>query len=158
MTQTNTEGMGEYVGNERMRVEDTRAQLGRPDSSLSYLEIYNQEINLDNINIFITQNNPDLGSTFILGNPNADILGTDILGQVWTGSTRINEIRIYDSFTENFTGSEYNDSSFTTVSWTNTGSILFSKGQEVNYTTTATLSTGSSTPNIKVADNKIVLG
>lgn len=70
---------------------------------------------------------PDKGSSFILGDSDADMFGSSILGSVFlAGSSNIRflEQKFIVDYEENFSGSIYKDSGSTTATWT-LGSLTF---------------------------------
>lgn len=130
--------LGTIVGDlKRQNDDSTRPQLGKGGDPITWLEIYSQNIEVENSNIFSDQ--CDINGSYLIWDHNGSNgfwdVGSWATQSTATGSpeficSRLAESALHQYFTEEFDNTSYKDNSNTTADWNSTGSCVFIVGSE----------------------------
>ena len=122
----------------RLHDDDTRPQLGKGGEPITWLEIYPQDSEIENVNILIGSATV-VGSYLIWSHSGSPLYGLWDTGS-WASQTteweepefnplkRFNELKIHQFFLEDFTATTYRDAGNTEAEWSTEGSLLFMDG------------------------------
>lgn len=137
--------LGAIIGDmKRLHDNSTRPQLGKGGDPITWIEIYDEEITIENIDLHIDKCTPQ-GSFLIWDHTGSPLHGLWDVGS-WatqrtaTGSpefdcVRFLELVYHQFFTEEFDNDALKDSGSTTAVWTNSGSATFTLGSTVAQST-----------------------
>ncbi len=132
------ESFGEELGKfKQLHEDDTRPQLGKGGDPITWLEIYSQELDIENIDMFIDK--CDIVGSYLIwdhtGSNGQWDVGSWATQSTKFGSPEFNcsrflELNIHQFFTEDFLTAANKDNA-TTASWDTTGSLVFESGSTI---------------------------
>ena len=112
------DSFGEELGKlKQLHEDDTRPQLGKGGDPITWLEIYPQQLEIENHDIFIDQCDT-VGSYLIWDHPDPTLHGWDngswatqstAFGSPEFNCNRVLELKVHQYFTEDFTGTTKRD-------------------------------------------------
>ncbi len=123
----------------QLHEDDTRPQLGKGGDPVTWLEIYDQRLSVENNDVFIDKCTP-VGSYLIWDHPGST-WGSWDNGSWATQSTagaspefdcvRFKEFSIHQTYDEDFDDTTYKDTGVTTAVWSSVGSLNFEAGSTI---------------------------